>query len=160
MSDIEKRNVRFHWRRRGFQGVILGCALLFAMSMMGSRPENLGITAGKLAPCPTSPNCVSTHADNDSQRMESLSFSGQSETAMVDLVKIVSAMPRAQIISQTDEYLYVEFRSFLFRFVDDVEFLLNAKNRTVDFRSASRVGYSDLGANRKRMTIISKRFQQ
>lgn len=79
---------------------------------------------------------------------------------MVDLVKIVSAMPRAQIISQTDEYLYVEFRSFLFRFVDDVEFLLNAKNRTVDFRSASRVGYSDLGANRKRMTIISKRFQQ
>lgn len=159
MSDVEKRSARFHWRRRLLQGIVLGFALLLAMSLMGRRPENLGVTSGMLAPCPDSPNCVSTYADKETQLMESLSFSGDSQTTMSKLVGIVNAMPRTQMITQTDEYLYVEFTSLIFRYVDDVEFLLDATNKKIDFRSASRVGYSDMGANRKRMTLISKRFQ-
>ena len=159
MSDFEKRTAGFHWRRRLLQGIVLGSALLVALSMVGKRPENLGVTGGALAPCPDSHNCVSSTAGDESQRMDSLSFSGDSQAAMSKLVKIVSAMPRTQVITQTDDYLYVEFTSGIFRFVDDVEFLLDATSRKIDFRSASRVGYSDLGANRKRMTFISKRFQ-
>jgi len=57
-------------------------------------------------------------------------------------------------------YLHVEFRSTLFRFVDDVEFVIDEPQGLIHIRSASRVGYSDLGANRKRMEKIRLAFQQ
>ena len=57
-------------------------------------------------------------------------------------------------MESTDRYLYAEFQTLVFRFTDDVEFLVDETNDRVDFRSASRVGYSDLGVNRKRMTTI------
>jgi len=158
MERLEKVATQFHWRRRLLQLVILGVALLFAMSMMGQRPENLGTLGGKLYSCPTSPNCVSTTAEKESQRMECLVFTGDAQAAMAKLVEVVSSMPRSRVISQTENYLYVEFSSLLFRFVDDVEFLIDAENNKIDFRSASRVGYSDMGANRRRMTTLSNRF--
>jgi len=130
------------------------------MSMTGKRPENIGTLGGKLTSCPDSPNCVSTTAENDSQRMESIVFTGDTESAMETLVRVVNGMPRSRIITQTEKYLYVEFTSLIFRFVDDVEFLIDTKTQIIDFRSASRVGYSDMGANRKRMTTILKRFDQ
>ena len=158
MEKSEKVATRFHWRRRLLQLIILGVALLFAMSMMGQRPENLGTLGGKLYPCPTSPNCVSTTAEKESQRMECLVFKGDAQSAMTKLVEVIDSMPRSRVISQTENYLYVEFSSLLFRFVDDVEFLIDTKNDKIDFRSASRVGYSDMGTNRRRMTTLSKRF--
>ena len=57
---------------------------------------------------------------------------------------------------QTDNYLHVECRSFWFRFVDDVEFLIDPEQKLIQFRSASRVGYSDLGVNRRRMETLQK----
>ena len=90
--------------------------------------------------------------------MECLVFKGDAQSAMTKLVEVIDSMPRSRVISQTENYLYVEFSSLLFRFVDDVEFLIDTKNNKIDFRSASRVGYSDMGANRRRMTTLSKRF--
>ena len=58
-----------------------------------------------------------------------------------------------------DRTLTAEYRSLIFRFIDDVDFLLDEKEGVIHFRSASRVGYSDLGANRKRMERIRKAFQ-
>jgi uncharacterized protein (DUF1499 family) len=52
----------------------------------------------------------------------------------------------------------VEFRSALFRFVDDVEFVLDDSARVIHFRSASRAGYYDFGVNRRRMQEISDRY--
>ena len=69
-------------------------------------------------------------------------------------------MPRTKIVTVDDNYLYAEFRSALFRFVDDVEFLIDPKERAIHFRSASRVGYSDLGVNRHRMEQIQKGFSE
>jgi uncharacterized protein (DUF1499 family) len=71
---------------------------------------------------------------------------------------IILSMPRAKIVSSSEDYIHAEFRSKLFRFVDDVEFYFDAPRKLIDFRSASRVGHSDLGVNRKRMEEIREKF--
>ena len=62
-------------------------------------------------------------------------------------------------MSQTDEYIHVEFRSRLFGFVDDVEFLFDDQEAVIHFCSASRSGYSDMGVNRKRMNAIGEAYR-
>ena len=70
------------------------------------------------------------------------------------LASVVKANPRSRIVTQADHYLHAEFRSRILGFVDDVEFLVDETNSVIQFRSASRVGYSDLGVNRRRMNEL------
>jgi uncharacterized protein (DUF1499 family) len=67
---------------------------------------------------------------------------------------LVAEMPRTKIVIVEDNYLHVEFQTAFFRFVDDVEFLIDTEEQVIHFRSASRVGYSDMGVNRRRMERI------
>ena len=67
--------------------------------------------------------------------------------------------PRITIVREEEGYMHAEARSLLFRFVDDVEFLLDADNRLIHVRSASRTGYSDLGVNRRRVERIRTAFE-
>ena len=117
----------------------------------GTRPLNLGVHDGKLAPCPATPNCVSSQSKDKEHAVEPFLFSGTPAQAMADLKGALSAMPRVRIVTETDTYLHAEFTSALFRFVDDVEFWIDADTRTIHLRSASRLGKSDLGVNRKRI---------
>lgn len=130
------------------------------MSAMSRRPTTLGVREGRLAPCPDSPNCVSTQADREHQKMDSIPLTVDAAGAMLTLKRIVSAMPRTEIITADDRYLHVEFTSALFRFVDDVEFFVDHEKRAIHFRSASRAGHSDFGVNRKRMQAIVAAFQR
>jgi uncharacterized protein (DUF1499 family) len=139
--------------------------LLFALvvsamlaSCSGSRPTNLGITEGKLAPCPQSPNCVSSQSADELHFIAPLSYDGSRAEAREKLVSIVQSMKRSSIISKEDTYIHAEFTSALFRFVDDVEFYLDDTAKTIHMRSASRVGYSDLGVNRRRIEAIRSKF--
>ena len=65
-------------------------------------------------------------------------------------------MPRARVVSTEEHYLHAEFRSLLFRFVDDLEMLWRAEDGVFDVRSASRVGTSDLGVNRRRVETLRR----
>jgi uncharacterized protein (DUF1499 family) len=69
-------------------------------------------------------------------------------------------MPRTDIVTLEEDYIHAECRSRIFGFVDDVEFWFDGANGVIHFRSASRMGYSDLGVNRKRMERIRKEFSQ
>jgi uncharacterized protein (DUF1499 family) len=60
----------------------------------------------------------------------------------------------AKVVTVEPNYVHAEFRSAIFRFVDDVEFLFDDKAKRLHFRSASRLGRSDFGVNRKRMTEL------
>ena len=128
------------------------------MSWYSQKPVTLGIVNGRLSDCPDTPNCVSTQAVEATQRMEPIAFAGSAEDAMQRLRDLISNMPRATIRDVDGHYLHAEFRSRIFRFVDDVEFLIDAESRVIHFRSASRVGHSDLGANRRRMESIGAAF--
>ena len=119
----------------------------------GTRPNNLGVKDGNLAPCPGTPNCVSSQSDNPQFKVEPLAT-----TSIVEIKKIVEAMERTKIVEETDNYLYAEFTSKLMGYVDDVEFYLDSNNNVVHVRSASRLGKSDLGVNRKRVEEIRSKL--
>ena len=130
------------------------------MNASSQPASRLGVFDGRLAACPDSPNCVSTQASDSAHRMDSIPWEGSVDHAITSLKKTVGAFPRARIVTTAEDYLHVEFTSLIFGFVDDVEFWVNPKDKAIHFRSASRVGYSDLGANRKRMQRFVRQFDQ
>ena len=129
--------------------------VMSAVACAGHAQESRSATPTDLAPCPDSPNCVSTKSKDAGHAMPPLPYLNSGHESMNRLVAIVREMKRATIVSSTPSYLHVEFRSALFRFVDDVEFVLDDSARLIHFRSASRTGYYDFGVNRKRMKEIS-----
>ncbi len=129
------------------------------MSATSRRPKTLGVRDGRLAACPDSPNCVSTQADRETQRMDAIPLTIDADEAVSVLKRVMSAMPRSQIITADEHYLHAEFTSALFRFVDDVEFFVDREQGVIHFRSASRAGHSDFGVNRQRMQEIVKQFE-
>ncbi|NET56556.1 MAG: DUF1499 domain-containing protein [Symploca sp. SIO2E6] len=120
----------------------------------GKRPKNIGVQSGKLAPCPKTPNCVNSQSQDPKCRIEPLSYNSTAAEAMAKLKTVIENEQRTTIITETQNYLYAEFTSALMGFVDDVEFLLDDNNKVIHVRSASRLGKSDLGVNRKRIETI------
>lgn len=138
----------------GLAAGLAGMFVLGAVSRRASKP----VFEGRLADVPESPNCVSTRATDSLHSIAPLTFEGSPAEAMDRLGRIISEMPRTTICSVTARYMHVEFTTAFFGFVDDVEFLIDPDHQRIDFRSASRVGHSDLGANRRRMEDIRRRF--
>ena len=136
-----------------------GVATMFVLSLTSSAPEDLGIRDGRLAKCPNSPICVSTQAEDRDHWIAPLTVQKSSENAVDVLEGIVLRLPRTKIIEKSPNYLRAEFRSAFFQFVDDVEFYVESESGRIHFRSASRVGRSDLGVNRARMEKIRSLFQ-
>lgn len=112
-----------------------------------------------LAPCPDTPNCVSSVDANTDRRVAPLVFDGPPGAALERLKRVVAAMPRTRIVAEQPAYLHAEFRSRLLGFVDDVEFELDAGGGVIQVRSASRTGRWDLGINRRRVEDIRERFR-
>jgi len=136
--------------------VVMALGLLGLAGCAGERPNNLGARAGLLAPCPSSPNCVSSQTENERHRIAPLAFSGDPDAAFARLKLVVSGRSDTTIVDDSPDYLRVELRTMLF--VDDGEFLLDRTNAVIHVRSASRLGYSDLGKNRSRLEEIRGQF--
>lgn len=133
---------------------VSGCA--------GTMPE-LGVNAGKLSPCPDSPNCVSSQSDSQEHQIAPLRYSDTKPEAHARLLAIVESEKRTHILTAEENYIRAEFTSAVFRFVDDVEFYFpekQAEGSVIHMRSASRLGHSDFGVNRKRIERIRGRFSQ
>lgn len=138
--------------------ILIVLFLFNTMIFAGSRPNNLGVRNGRLAPCPNSPNCVSSQSDDPIHQIAPLNFTSTPEQAISSLKNIIQSLPRTKIIQETEDYIYAEFKSALMGFVDDVEFYLDRKNNVIQVRSASRLGYGDLGVNRQRIETIRAKF--
>lgn len=118
------------------------------------------LTALMLPPCPSTPNCVSTQATSAVHAIAPIPYRGSAEAALARLAAIVESMPRGRIVERGPASMRAEFRTSIFRFVDDVMFAVDERKKTIEFRSASRVGRNDLGVNRKRMEAIRARFAE
>ena len=146
--------------------LILGIMAIavFTIACSGRRPSNLGAVGVKLNPCPASPNCVSSQAPVDDREhyIEPFAYASSVEEAKERLVKAINAMKRSKIITDKEDYIHAEYTSALFRFVDDVEFIFDDAKKVIHVRSASRLGYGDMGVNRKRVeelrALFNKRF--
>ena len=145
------------WKKPRASGLAWVAVLaLTAGCSSGRPPASLGVSEGRLAPCPGSPNCVSSEAAAE-QRVEPLRYDGDAAQARARLLDVLNSMERVRIVQSTDDYLYAEFRSAVFGFVDDVEFYFSPPG-IIQVRSASRTGYYDFGVNRERVETISARF--
>ena len=112
----------------------------------------------RLAPCPSTPNCVSTEEPEAGKRMEPIPFSGAAQLAVKRLVEVIEGMTGGRVKQREALYVHAEFTSRVFRFVDDVDLVIDDEAKVVRFRSASRAGRWDLGANRRRMNELRRRF--
>jgi len=131
-----------------YPGIAL-CVIIAGCS--GVRPANLGVKDGRLAPCPASPNCVSSQSADKEHAVAPLYYTASVPQTMANLKKVILGMKRARIVDEHDSYIHAEFTSALWRFVDDVEFYFDDTAKLIHVRSASRLGKSDFGVNRKRM---------
>ena len=137
--------------------VIVMCALSGLLAACaGDRPNNLGVRDERLSACPSSPNCVSSQASDERHRIAPLAFNGDPDTAFARLKQMLAQRSDTAIIENEPGYLRVELRTTFF--VDDGEFLLDRVGRNIHVRSASRLGYSDLGKNRSRIEDIRREF--
>lgn len=124
----------------------------------GTAPGNLGVEEGHLRDCPPSPNCVSSQASDSDHRIAALPLQGDPASTRTRLLRLLAQAPRVTVVTQEAHYLRAEFTSQVMRFVDDVEFLIG--QQAVEVRSASRLGHSDLGVNRKRIEGLRQQLSQ
>lgn len=134
-------------------------AALFVLMIAGRyyfsvypRPTQIG--TGTMAPCPDSPNCVSSKAEKENQKVDPIPIDRGPIEMLDTLEKAITSMPKSTVVTRTDNYLHVEFRSSFWNFIDDVEFFADTENQVIDVRSSARVGYSDGGVNRARYRRI------
>jgi len=85
-----------------------------------------------------------------------LHYNGDWRAAKRLLTELIENTPRAEILENIDDYIHASFKSRIFGFVDDVEFLFNDAKKMIHIRSASRVGYYDFGVNRRRAEKLRK----
>lgn len=136
------------------------CIFVFGGTIGDAYNPGAGGIAGKsrLAPCPKTPNCVSSKAPMDKHYVAPLRYTGNKDEAYRKLVDLISSQQRAQVVAEEANYLRAEFKSALFGFVDDVEFIFSEDQPVIDVRSASRVGYYDFGVNRRRVEHIRNQW--
>lgn len=136
-------------------------SIIFSMTLAGcsgTRPTDIGMQDQRLAPCPDKPNCVTSQNADKAHFIEPLTYSGDQNLAYQKLLTVVQKMPGSELITKQNNYLYFEFKSRWLRFVDDAEFLFFPENQ-IQVRSASRLGHSDMGVNRKRIETIREQFE-
>jgi uncharacterized protein (DUF1499 family) len=150
------------WRRH-LTSLISLLVLFVAARLLISlapRPTNLGTPEGRLTPCPASPNCVCSDRTSPGHAVTALAFTGPADAAWDRLNRAVATLPRTTILRRTDDYLHAECRTLLLNFTDDLEFRLDAAAGVIHVRSASRIGYSDMGVNPARVEAVRTAFER
>ena len=137
---------------------LIGCMCF--LSCMSEPPDNLGLKNGKLSNCPSRPNCVCTFQDksDSSHYIAPMTYTSSQPEAMAKIKSALTEISRTKIVTETKNYLHVECTSLVFRFIDDLEIYLDDSTKLVHFRSASRVGHSDLGVNKKRVEALKSKL--
>jgi uncharacterized protein (DUF1499 family) len=127
----------------------------------GTPPTDLGVRDGKLKPPSATDNSVTSqaalypeHPQRRYSEIAPLALRGDGPATIVKLKTVVEATPGAKLVKSDADYLYAQYTTPLMKFVDDVEFWYDPAAQAIQVRSASRIGKSDLGANRKRIEAV------
>ncbi|MGD8962243.1 MAG: DUF1499 domain-containing protein [Desulfobacterales bacterium] len=142
------------------KNVILKDVSIFMCVLFGTThvAADTVTNADKLQPCPNSPNCVSSLSNDDQHFIKPFVYRGSFENARQKLIDILKKSRGVRLVSVEKKILHAEFRSLIFRFVDDVEFYFSAQQPIIHVRSASRSGYYDFGVNRRRVERLRSAF--
>ena len=130
--------------------------LLFALGIHSRKSMSPGLVGGMLSKCSKKPNCVCSEIKRDDSHFIKPLISSDN---IVLLISIIQEMG-GELINEKDNYFAFQFASKIFGFVDDFEVRYEKDKNIIHFRSASRVGRSDLGVNRNRVELVKKIYQQ
>jgi uncharacterized protein (DUF1499 family) len=151
------------WLRRIVVGLVVlivsGAVGLFAWAQTAPQPINVSQADGQLAPCPDTPNCVTSRNGTADQQVEALSYTDDLAAAQERLRAAILTLPRTAIVTERPGYIHALYRSPTFGFPDDLEFVFDDANKQVHMRSAARLGRGDQGKNREHITLISAAFR-
>ena len=136
--------------------------ILFYIIFMALSTANQTSSASEntLPLCRDSPNCVSSQAKDAQHFIEPFKISGRPDDAWQALKTALNNQSRMVITHETADTLHAEATSLVFRFVDDINVILDTKKRLIHIRSASRTGHSDFGVNRKRLEALRVQLQK
>ena len=133
--------------------------------LKGTPPTDLGVHDGRLKPPSKTPNSVSSqaslypdHPERDYADIAPLPLKGEPEATLDRIATIIESMEGGKVIKREPGYLYTQFTTRLMKYVDDVEFWFDPDAKVIHIRSASRLGSSDLGVNRKRIDSIREKL--
>ncbi len=133
------------------------CAIMLILRIVSPHPVHLGGLGG-LHSCSNKPNAVSSADPRPSFHIAPFECTISEESASNLLVILMAGQPRTMLVHRDGPYLHFECRSLIFRFIDDVEFLIDAPHGLIEIRSASRAGHSDIGVNRARMERLRQQW--
>jgi uncharacterized protein (DUF1499 family) len=138
---------------------ILVAIYLVSLSILSRKQPELGLANGQLRPCPATPNCVCSEQPVEGAFVEPLAYTTSADEAWRKIKHAIVATGGI-VLTEQEDYLHARYETTILRFVDDVELRLDENTRMIHIRSASRVGKSDLGANRKRVARIRSTFNK
>jgi uncharacterized protein (DUF1499 family) len=142
---------------RLLKAITLGIFLILTSSLCNipnTWAAGLGVSNDHLTSCPASPNCVVSQDADTKHTIDPITYHIDRNAARETLLKVLTVVPRTEVVEQTDSYIHALSKSRIFGFVDDVEFYLPKNENVIHLRSASRIGDSDLGVNRRRVEQI------
>ncbi|MBD2199921.1 MULTISPECIES: DUF1499 domain-containing protein [Calothrix] len=134
-------------------------AIFLTLTTNPAFAASLGLNNGYLSSCPASDNCVVSQDADAKHAIKPIPYHVDRNVAKETLLKVLTVVPRTEVIEQTENYIHALSKSRIFKFVDDVEFYFPADESVIHVRSASRVGESDLGVNRRRIEQIRLALQ-
>lgn len=140
-------------------GILRLAFVIFSLaSCVTSRPENLGVRNGALTPCPETSNCVCSQSPSQDTEhfISAMRYAMSEELLGQKIIEVLNEMARTEIITASDNYFHVESTTLILRFTDDFELYIDRHEKLLHFRSASRVGRSDFGTNRKRVEAFKR----
>ena len=143
-------------------GIAAFIVLRLLVAYTSGTPAASGVISGALSDtgvaglgaCKDTPNCVSSADTREKFAIDPITFSGTNSMTIADIHTQLSSLPHVTIVTHNTEYLHATFKTGVMGYIDDVEFHRNAEAEQIDIRSASRIGKSDLGANRKRLEAL------
>lgn len=139
--------------------VAVGVYRFIAMGSESQKGSAPGLAQGQLQPCPDSPNCaISEYADDAAHFVEPITLDESLRDSVLERAALAIQSMGGKVTESTEDYLASEFKSDLFGFVDDFEVRLDQANSMLHLRSASRVGYGDMGVNAKRVAEFKATF--
>ncbi|GAA3925936.1 DUF1499 domain-containing protein [Litoribacillus peritrichatus] len=144
-----------------FVVLFIGCAALitrfYTLGLQSQEMMAIGLVSGTLSPCPEKPNCINSEFPEDTGHYtEPMSIDGREWAQIQTLLKTALRKDKGVIKHVSDNYLAAEYQSQTFGFIDDVEFRFDPVTQLLHVRSASRVGYSDLDANKERVMRLKQ----
>jgi uncharacterized protein (DUF1499 family) len=110
--------------------------------------------------CGDKPNCISSYETRSSFSIQPINNAEGTWTEVKEKIKkTLSQVSNVKVIAESDRFIHFVATTRVLRFKDDVYFWWDESSKTLNMKSESRVGYSDLGANSKRLKKFIKLWE-